>query len=507
MRLARARSRETESASDSVTIVAHADSALRAVRVVMGLLACFVIGAYRPLTGPPSWISLSAILLAIVGSVLLLNLLSKKVAAGPIWTWLTQCLDVAAIVGLAIALDGPLGQQSWVLLVIPVVSAAVRHGSMASVLSWVGTCLGYLAAALTGVIESVDDATLLVRIPGTLLAVAISVGLLAQWMREGWEIQNGLTLAVARREHRLAVIEQTSHVLKNLSTHDALVLCANQALALGFQAATVEYQSGAKPFAVGEHGIVARVPRSADASADGPVVTLWVEREQARVHSVAISEPHSQSVVTGWSELPIDEDHARSLAALVAQTSAAIETATLLRQLRHTASHDALTGLANRRTLDRELQREARIPGRVAVAFVDLDDFKAINDQFGHEVGDQALTWIARRLESAAGPTGLVARYGGDEFVVMLPDAGNDRAHELAHSILTASSDPIMVGSSRVVIGVSVGISAATTPASPADLIRAADQALYRAKAAGKGTAVVADLDAREDPVALIQAR
>nr|WHW29313.1 hypothetical protein [uncultured bacterium] len=487
--------RATARAADSTEIAAHADSALRAVRVVMGLLSCFVIGTYRPLTGPPSWLSLSAILSSIVGSVVLLNLLSKKGPGRPFWMLVTQTLDVAAIVGLVIALDRPLGQQSWVLLVIPVVSAAVRHGSIASVLSWVGGCLGYVAAALSGLIESADDATLLARIPGTLLAVAITVGLLAQWMREGWELQNGLTLTVAKRENRLAVIEQTSHALKNLSTEEALVLCANQALALGFQAATVEHRSAAKPFAVGEHSIVARVPRSADPTLDGPVVTVWVEREQARVHSVAITETQSGSVITGWSERPIDEDHARSLTALVAQTSAAIETTMLLRQLRYTASHDSLTGLANRRTLDRELQQEARISGRLAVAFVDLDDFKAINDRFGHEVGDQALTCMARRLESAAGGAGLVARYGGDEFVIMLRGASSEEAHEVARSILGASADPITLGTTSVTLGVSIGISAASTPASPADLIRSADQALYRAKAAGKGTAVVADLD------------
>ena len=97
-----------------------------------------------------------------------------------------------------------------------------------------------------GVIGPTEDVTLLARLPGTLLAVAITIGLLAQWMREGWEIQNELTATVAAREHRLGVIERTGFALKNLATPKALELCANQILALGFDASTVQLLTGRK---------------------------------------------------------------------------------------------------------------------------------------------------------------------------------------------------------------------------------------------------------------------
>ena len=489
--------------SDGATpeIAAHADAALRAVRLVLGVLSCFVLGAYRPLSGRTSWGSLIGVLAAIISTVLVLNWISKHLPKRRAWSWAMQTLDVAACVALAVALDSPLGQQSWVLLVIPVVSAAVRHGSMASVLSWVGGCLGYLGAAYTGSVGVTDDVTVLARVPGVLLAVAVAVGLLARWMREGWEIQNALTATVAAREHRLAVIEKTGHALKDLPAHEALELCANQTLALGFSGATIEYLSGDQPlFGVGQRDIFARTTTEGQLPPAGPLVTVWVENDDVRVHSISVHEPRTHTMVTGWSRDAIDTDRAQALATLVSHTSTSIETSTLLRQLRHTAAHDALTGLANRRTLSNELGRLTREHGRLAVAFVDIDNFKSVNDRYGHDVGDKSLIAMARRLEAVVGSDGVIARYGGDEFVVLLPNAGIDDAQRVATAIVKSSAHPIAFGPLRLFIGVSVGIAVASTPIGPEDILRAADQAVYLAKAAGKAGIAAVDLDAAPIP-------
>lgn len=478
-------------------ISAHADAALRTVRVVLGVLSCFVLGAYRPLSGSLSWPSVTLVLTSIIASVVVLNYLAKHLPRRAPWIWVSQALDVAATVALAIALYEPLEQQSWALLIVPVVSAAVRHGSAASVLSWVGGCVGYIVAAFTGAVDSSDGVTLLARVPGVLLAVAITVGLLARWMREGWEIQNALTATVAAREHRLAVIEQAGHALKDLPSQEALELCASQALALGFDSATVEDLTRNRPmFSVGACEIIAASRPEDRTSQSQPVVTVWVENDDVVAHSICVHEPETRSVLTGWSANPIDEDQAQALVTLVAHTSTAIETSSLLRRLRYSSAHDELTGLANRRTLDQLLEREARESSRLALAFIDLDDFKSINDQHGHDIGDKALVSMARRLEAAAGPAGVVARYGGDEFVILLPDATMEEAYRVAQNALRSSTDVIALGPLQLLLGISVGIAAAEAPIAAAKLIRTADQALYKAKAAGKGSIVAVDIDA-----------
>ncbi len=473
-------------------IAAQADDALRAVRIVLGVLSCFVLGAYRPLTGPPVWGSLAGVLACMGGTVLFLNWIGKRVPSGRRWVMVTQGLDVVAIVALAVLLDEPLGHQSWVLLVIPVVSAAVRAGTAASVASWIGGCVGYISAAAGGLVDSTDDVTLLARVPGSLLAVAVTVGLLARWMREGWEIQNELTQSAAAREHRLRVIEQAGHALHGLAPEPALELVANQILALGFDAATIDYLTiNRDTFATGRAELIALRPPVEVPPADSHLtVTMWTENGRLRVHSVSVHEPVTGAVVTAWSENSIETELAQACATLVAHASTSLEIAARLSQLQRSAAQDALTGLANRRTLDHQIEKRAGETGSLSIAFVDLDNFKAINDEHGHEIGDKTLVAVARRLEAAVESAGMVARYGGDEFVIVMPNTGLDQARHLAQAMLQSCSQPVAVGLANLNVGLSIGVASAKTPIRASEILRAADQAVYQAKAAGKGTIV-----------------
>jgi diguanylate cyclase (GGDEF)-like protein/PAS domain S-box-containing protein len=176
--------------------------------------------------------------------------------------------------------------------------------------------------------------------------------------------------------------------------------------------------------------------------------------------------------------------------AVVASFADVTERRMFLAQLEHQAFHDALTGLPNRKLfmqrLDHVLELARRRGERVAIAFIDLDGFKTVNDTLGHEAGDRLLTTLGRRLSDALRGSDIVARVGGDEFCAMLTgvaDVGAARA--IAQRMLDAIAPATdLVGA---VITASIGLSVFPDDATePAILLRHADAAMYRVKTAGK---------------------
>jgi diguanylate cyclase (GGDEF)-like protein len=161
-------------------------------------------------------------------------------------------------------------------------------------------------------------------------------------------------------------------------------------------------------------------------------------------------------------------------------------------QLSHQALHDPLTGLANRallmERLAQALARTERRPSSVAVLFLDIDRFKTINDNFGHEVGDSVLACIGDRLRKALRPEDMASRFGGDEFVVLCEDLEDDRhVVTIANRIGRSISEPISLEAGEVVVTTSIGIAAARGIRDrPEVLLRDADAAVYRAKERGR---------------------
>ncbi|KAF1045233.1 MAG: putative signaling protein [Herbaspirillum frisingense] len=162
-------------------------------------------------------------------------------------------------------------------------------------------------------------------------------------------------------------------------------------------------------------------------------------------------------------------------------------------EMRHQATHDALTGLPNRNMLHDHLQRAIEIArqrgGLTAVAFVDLDQFKFINDSLGHQVGDELLKTVAQRLQSCLRDTDMVARQGGDEFVLVLQNqtGGEAGIAEVMQRILAAVSRPWPAGDREFHITSSIGVS--RYPADGKDvetLLKNADSAMYKAKEQGR---------------------
>jgi diguanylate cyclase (GGDEF)-like protein len=162
------------------------------------------------------------------------------------------------------------------------------------------------------------------------------------------------------------------------------------------------------------------------------------------------------------------------------------------RQLHHLAHHDPLTQLPNRRQLASRLagalQRADTAGKKLALLFVDLDNFKSINDTLGHNFGDRVLQLVAERLRTAAGPRALLARLGGDEFTVLIEDVkSHEDITERANSIVASLQQPLTINGRALSTTASVGGSLFPDHASDADaLLRAADVALFRAKELGR---------------------
>lgn len=161
-------------------------------------------------------------------------------------------------------------------------------------------------------------------------------------------------------------------------------------------------------------------------------------------------------------------------------------------QLSQVARHDHLTGLLNRAAfqveLEQALARVTAAPRHLAVLFIDLDDFKPVNDRLGHEVGDLVLQEVARRLRAALRAGDLVARLGGDEFVVLVPAlTAPEHARQVVAKVRAAFDAPFEAAGRPLALRASVGVSVAPQDgADPANLVRAADADMYRVKRAAK---------------------
>jgi diguanylate cyclase (GGDEF)-like protein len=158
----------------------------------------------------------------------------------------------------------------------------------------------------------------------------------------------------------------------------------------------------------------------------------------------------------------------------------------------HEALHDALTGLPNRSLFLDRLQHALSVAARrrtvISVLFLDLDQFKLVNDSLGHAAGDELLAAVAPRIEQALRPGDTVARFGGDEFAVLAEDVRDERgATRIAERIAEALARPFILREREHFVSASIGISIGTGAEEPEALIRDADSALYRAKEHGRG--------------------
>lgn len=357
-----------------------------------------------------------------------------------------------------------------------------------------------------------------------LLAVAAMCGLLSSEIRRQGHIHQDLTDGAERRAALMARIAQRARVVNTLDREQTLDAVVDGVVDLGFDAAGLCLYDGDRRL----WELVASVGLPDEPGAqpidEGLAGRIWVDRTSivtqdysefahavpwvrdlrlvAAVGAPVWCEGHLRGALLGGRTGPgsVGPEEVEAVEILAAHAGIALGYLERLQErtqweaeLAYQATHDRLTGLPNW-TLFAELQDRARVHARrtgrsAAVLLLDLDRFKAVNDSLGHALGDELLREVSGRLREALGGDGAVARYGGDEFVVLAENLIDDTAAALiAERLLASLAPPVRVGPTDVYSSASIGISF-IRPDPPADQnpLREADLAMYRAKELGKG--------------------
>ena len=436
------------------------------------------------------------------------------------WLLTWSALDIVLIT-LGIAMTGVASSELFLLYVLAAVLHAATYPprSQAALVGFTYVC--YLAAlAFDG--WDTTLANTVVRL-GALGLVAYVAGFLS---RELLGHAGAHGEARAESESRAALLAGVAAAARTMSTLDpehVLDTVVDSAVRLGFDGAELcLFDEDAATWGVAYRrgvGIESASLRPVDSGAAGMVHlrrdTVVLDEHsgwpltvrpalEAGYRFVVASPVWSGgelvgALVSGSRSRPAPYPHdVECLDLLAAHAGAALDNARLYAERRefearlaHQAFHDSLTGLPNRALfldrLDQALARTRRDGEPVGVLFIDLDRFKAVNDSLGHERGDELLAAVSQRLQGCVRPGDTLARFGGDEFTVLLEKLRSDAdGIDVAERLLKALADPFTLSGHRVTVSASIGVSFAKSPFSEGlDPLREADQAMYRAKERG----------------------
>ena len=504
------------------------EAALRKVRLVATVIVAirlFSLDETRELLSWP-W------LIAIAGSFAAVNLVSL---IGQRSGRITPALDAVQLLAdtalvlivLWIGQDDP-NRADWAIMVLPVLEGAIRFQLVGAIASWSALAIGYLGwSALNPGPASFTDlmqrllVVLLVALPSGYLANHLMEEIAAtRQERDEAQRRSSLLHAAAlggRRSTSLdvdEVLDTLRATVTQIGFIDPVVFeIEGPAAGARLVARPVRYSRRVLGIPPGDPRIVAAT-RARDAG--GPVSwppnavregTRTLLAQDAPIGDatvlvavpVAIGDDGVVMIVARWphpGHPPASQCEGLELCA--AQAGASLRNAqvhqdleALKDQLAHEAAHDALTGLANPRRFHERLERvcgRGRPGELLAVLFLDLDGLKAVNDRYGHDIGNKLLVAVATRLRNAARFGDLVARMGGDEFTIMLTRLDSAApAAEVAERICAILTEPFLLDDHTIRISTSIGIAvAAADRADPSDLVRRADVAMYQAKRQGK---------------------
>jgi diguanylate cyclase (GGDEF)-like protein/PAS domain S-box-containing protein len=342
-----------------------------------------------------------------------------------------------------------------------------------------------LAVAVAMVSVAAIDSTSGAR---AVVLTALIVGLVAlvvlfrslQLMRRRGRIEEARQAIESRTEARLrALVEHSSDVVTVLDPN----------LHVKWQAASVRRVLGHDPDSMIGHPLT-RLVHPEDAGTVERSLTQSLDYLGSHTLSARIS--HASG---GWRDVEAVVDNRLDdpdIGGLVLSMRDVTERKALEDQLRHQAFHDSLTGLANRPLFEDRLSHALTIATRrgrpFAVLFLDLDDFKTINDSLGHARGDELLRAAASRIRGTLRPSDTAARFGGDEFALLLEVADEEGARVVAQRVLDELERPFEIDGRELRVTASVGVALWAGSSGVDDMLRHADMAMYAAKAAGKAS-------------------
>jgi diguanylate cyclase (GGDEF)-like protein/PAS domain S-box-containing protein len=315
----------------------------------------------------------------------------------------------------------------------------------------------------------------------------------------------GLTIIVLTRQltslfENTRLLSRTTRLADELSRSEArfrsLVQNASDVIIVVDANANILYESPAVERVLGYRpqdrvGTNALATIHAEEAPRVTEILSYVAQNQGEFRTLEFRVKHANDTWR-WIEVTVSNRlHDPSVMGIVGNYRDITERKVLEEQLAHQASHDALTGLANRALfrdrLQHALARGVRYGEPVSVLFLDLDDFKTVNDSLGHSAGDQMLIAVAERLKGCLRQSDMAARFGGDEFAILLENTGGAEAEIAAQRILRTLSAPVGLQGQYLRAQVSIGIAVAEDGLSTQEeILRNADIAMYTAKSAGK---------------------
>ena len=425
------------------------------------------------------------------------------------------------MLGAAVYLDGGGASIAYLLLPALLIFFAIAYPQRAQVILSLFAVGVYLVACLAaGWNMAAADAYVRIMYFATTVVVAT---FLSRWLIADMKERATSSSAADVRAGMLETVARAARRISSLDASHVVSGALNGALELGFEEAEI--------WLLDEHShaieLQRRVGMEGRELSSETAMELFkaARREQdtqivveGRQETVAAllhrdGDPAGVFVVKADSDNTSDPLVIECVDLLAAQVSAGLDVARNLAERRgmeerlaHWAFHDSLTDLPNRvlfaDRLELALARAARDDSNVAVLFLDLDNFKQINDTLGHATGDELLRVLAHRLHASLRPNDTLARYGGDEFVVLVEQIDDvESAILVAQRILDALSDPAVVGDHELLVHTSIGIAMTSArPGADTDVVRRADIAMYEAKGAGGSRFVVSSSPETDAP-------
>jgi len=504
--------------------------ALRRMRLIVAVLLFMQFATYRPGPDDPR-LPLPPVLFAVVlavaaASISLLSALGERGGERRrrLFAALEIAADAALVIALATVLDVTGRNVLWVLLVIPVLEGALRYRLRGAMLVWGLMSIAYVGVTLltSGAAgdEFLVDVNAAVQHMGVVLLITVPAGFLSEQLVLDIRTQQAAREQAVQRGNLLEAVAEAGHRVTSLEV-EAVQAVTRAALDLGFDRVDLGVRRGDAWFAAGAQPAEGPYLPSPEGLAGGALQAAEARRSlvldvdsdvaeevdglaEAGLAAVIVCPLHAfggQVVLRAGLEpgSTVTDAQYDCLELLAAQAGVALRNNELVaqqramqEQLEHRAFHDGLTGLPNRsrflQLLEESLARPAPVDEKACVLFVDLDRFKPVNDSLGHDAGNELLIAVGNRLKGAVKEHDVVARLGGDEFVILLeavPDLG--AAGAVADRVCRALSEPFRVAEHEVVISGSVGVAiSARSEVNAAELIRRADQAMYRAKGSGR---------------------